>query len=327
MKAVLVPRFGAPDVLEYREIERPAPPPGGILVRVAATGASFGDVMLRKGDYPDPPPFPFIPGFEACGTVEAVGAGVEKREWLGRRVIVCAPSCNAEYVACPAAFAAPVADGVSDSAAAAAAMSYLTGWYLLHPLAAVKKGQVVVVYAAGGGVGSGLVELAKLAGATVIAFASTERKCALARTKGADHTILVNTPEAAAQVRSLTKDRGADLILNSVGGASLARDFSMLAQFGQVVLYGMAGGLPSVETLPAFLAHFKDSLALRLFSFSAVATSDPGSVSRGLREIALLLDQKKITPAIHAILPLSRTAEAHTLIESGTVTGKIVLEP
>ncbi|MCC7413818.1 MAG: zinc-binding dehydrogenase [Gammaproteobacteria bacterium] len=325
MKAIVIPRTGDAEVLEYRDVGPPAVNPGHLLVQVAAVGVGFGDVMMRRGLYPHMPPLPFIAGYEAAGVVTEVGAGVG-RDWVGRRVVVVTPGgCSAEYVACPVPFAARVPDDVSLESAAALGVNYLTAYYLLKRAAVVAPGDRIVVYAAAGGVGSALVQMGKLAQLEVIALAGTEPKCAFARAEGADHAVSSGTGTVCEAVRAITGDAGVDVVFNSVGGDTLGEDLKMLGPFGQLVLYGMAGGPPAPHFLGQFLQRFEASPSLRLMSLESVAAGDPAAMGSALQELVDLTAAGKISPRIHARLPLEQAAAAHRLLESRQVLGKVVL--
>ncbi len=330
MKAITIHRFGDESVLTCGEAQDPRPGPGELLVRVTACGVGFGDIMVRNGEYPGAQEFPIIPGFEASGVVEALGETVPEN-WLGQRVMVAAPGCNAEYLTCPVPFAAILPDAVSDNAAAAAATNYATAYRLLFgdPKAESPAGQglTLLVYAAAGGVGSALVQLGKLAGYRVMGLTSTEEKRAFVMEQGADSAVNHRTADVAEAVGAFTDGRGVDLVMNSVGGDTLGRDFQVAAPFGRVVLLGMAAGLPPPETLGQFLAGFGKSLQLELFSLSTLAAFRPETVQHTLERLVTLLAEGKIDPHIHRVLPLEEVAAAHRLVGQGDVMGKVLLRP
>jgi len=326
VKAVVINSFGDERVLQYDEIAAPAPKAGEVLVRVSMTGASFGDVMLRRGDYPSPGPFPIIPGFEASGTVEAVGEAVPD-SWLGRRVVVAAPNCNAEFVVCPLPFVAALPDTVSDEAATAAATNFATAYHLLHTVNDAAPGQTMLVYAAAGGVGSALIQLGKLAGLRIIGLTSSASKCNFVLSQGADHVINYKTADVIEEIQRLTNGDGVDLIMNSVAGSSLGRDFQIAAPLGRITLFGMAAGPPSPDMIRHLLESFPKSISLQLFSLATLAMKTPEAVTKSLNTLVALLADKKINPHIDRVLPMADAAKAHKYIQSGQVLGKILLKP
>lgn len=326
MKAILIDHFGDKGVLKYDDIETPAPKPGELLIRIAVCGAGFGDVMLRSGGYPDEPVFPITLGFDASGTVDAVGDGVPDT-WLGRRVMVAAPNCNADYVVVPVPFATPLPDSVSDEAAAAAATNYASAYHLLHTVNRVEEGQTMLVYAAAGGVGSALIQLGKLAGLHVIGLTSTPSKCDFVLAQGADCAINYNDENVVEKINKFTDGKGVDSIMNSVAGDTLNRDFQVVAPLGQVTLFGMSAGMPSPDLTGQFLMNFRRSIRLQMFSLATLAMHYPEAITKSLETIVKLIAEDKIEPHVHEILPLAETAQAHHLIESGQVLGKVLLKP
>lgn len=325
-KAITIHRFGNSDVLNYEYIELPELKPGELLVRVAACGAGFGDLMLRNGAYPAPPPFPVTLGFDASGTVEAIGDSVPD-SWLGQRVMVAAPNCNADYVVCPIAFAAAVSDQVSDEAAAAAATNYATAYHLLHTASRAEKGQSMLVYAAAGGVGSALVQLGKLTGLKVIGLTSTAEKCDFVLSQGADHVINYNQENVEEKINQYTDARGIDLVMNSVAGDTLNRDFAIAAPMGRILLLGMSAGPPASDITALILANFGKSLSFQFFGLATLAIHYPDKIKKSLEVLSGLLAEGKMNPHIHKVLPLSEAAQAHHMIESGEVMGKVILQP
>lgn len=323
MKAIVVRATGSPEALEYAEVSTPRAGPGQLLLRVAAAGVSFGDVQMRRGQYPHMPPLPFITGCEAAGEVVAAGEGVESG-WVGCRALVVVPGgCAAQYVACPAPMLTPLPDGVGFDTAVAVGVNYLTAHFLLRRSISVAKGDWVVVHAAAGGVGSALVQLARLEGLRVIGLAGSEPKCRFVETLGADAVLQSGSGPIGDRVRALTG--GASVVLNSVGGQTLLDDLKMIGPFGQLVLYGMAEGPPTPEFVAAFLQSFGLSPALRLMSLEAVAAANPMAMGQALRELIDLVAQGRIAPHVHATLPLAQAAEAHRMLESRCVMGKVVL--
>ncbi|TAK56103.1 MAG: quinone oxidoreductase [Gammaproteobacteria bacterium] len=325
MKAIVLPTTGPAEALVYTDLERPEPGPGQILIEVATAGLSFGDVQLRCGLYPHMPPLPFVTGYEAAGVVVGTGAGVPA-DWLGARVVVVTQGgCAAQYVASYTIFAARLPDSVSFETAIGIGVNYLTARILLRRAAPVARGATMIVYAAAGGVGSALVQLGKLDGAQVIGLAGSEAKCRFVRDLGADAVLQSGAGPLAGAVRGITGAAGAAVVFNSVGGTTLVDDLGMLGPFGQVVLYGMAGGPPAPDFMPAFLGAFGLSPALRLMSLESVAMSDPASMGQILQELVDLAAAGLITPKLHAVLPLAEAAAGHRLLESRQVMGKLVL--
>ena len=331
MKAVIATQYGGSDVLEYCEVDAPRPNNHELLVKVMATAVGFGDTLIRSGAYIDgpeshSPSLPAILGFQASGIVEGVGKEVSNN-WLGRRVVVNAAHANAEYLVCPVGSAVEMPDAAGFDVATLLPNFYLTAYHLLHTATQAKAGQTAVVYAAAGGVGTALVQLGKLAGLKIIALASTEEKCAFARTQGADDAIVYTNEEVPERVMDLTQGAGADLVFNPVVGETLADDLVMLAPYGRTVVCGLIQGLPNpdfVQTL-MFEAVAK-SLTLGMFSLWTVMEHEPERIKESLQELLILLKDGKIAPQIYAKLTLSDLAKGHDLLEKRKVMGNVVIE-
>jgi len=323
MKALTIPRIGSADVLDYTEVPLPIVPQGCLLVKVSTMGLSFGDVMIRKGEYPHMPPLPFIPGFEACGVVTQVGDGVD-RAWLDQRVVVSVMNAHAEYLVVPALFAARVAQSVSDEAAAAVPSNYLTALKMLDDIGRAVTGETILIHAAAGGVGTALLQLAKLRGLKTIGIAGGAEKCAFTLDQGADAAIDYLSEDVPARLREITDGRGVDVSFNSVCGNTLYDDVEGLAPFGRLVIFGMAMGPPPSDLIQKFLARFSDSISLHTFSFETVAVHQAADVGSSLHMLMELLAAGKIAPPIWRVFDLRDAAEAHEMLESRKVLGKVV---
>ncbi len=323
MKAITIARTGSADVLDYTEVPRPIVPPGCLLVKLSATGLSFGDVMIRKGEYPHMPPLPFIPGFEACGVVTQVGDGVDG-SWLEQRVVVSAMNAHAQYLVAPVPFAARVPESVSDEIAAAVPSNYLTALKMLDDIGHTVTGETILIHAAAGGVGTALLQLARLRGLKTIGIAGGAEKCAFVMDHGADAAIDYLSEDVPARLREITDGRGVDVSFNSVCGNTLYDDVDGLAPFGRLVIFGMAMGPPPPDLIQKFLARFSDSISLHTFSFETVAVHQTAEVGASLRMLMELLAAGKIAPPIWRIFDLCDAPQAHEMLESRKVLGKVV---
>lgn len=332
MQAVIATRFGGTEVLEYREVGRPVPGAGQLLVKVIASAVGYGDTLIRAGAYrggpaSHAPALPMILGFQASGIVEAAGAGVPA-EWLGRRVVVNAPHTNAGFVVCPLQCAVPMPAGVDFGEATLLPNFYLTAYHLLHTAVAARAGQTAVVYAAAGGCGTALVQLGRHLGLTIIAVASSAEKCAFAQRQGADHVVNHGESNVRDAVLQLTHGRGADLIFNSVLGDAVLQDVEALGVYGRLVVYGQAQGLPQGDLFRKFMeSGVANSTALVLFSLWTVMQHEPQRIVQALEELLQLLVAGRIRPQVYARLPLAEVARAHELLESRRVLGSVVVEP
>lgn len=330
MKAIQVPRLGPADVLEIVDLPTPKPGREQVLVKVAAASVNYIDVLLRGGVYPLPRDLPFIPGVECSGTVENTGAAVVNL-MPGQKVVVLGRhdhlKCYAEYMLVEAEDVTPLPDGVDLDAAAAMPVIYLTAHFMLHGMANLTPGQTVLVHAAAGGVGTAIVQLGKLAGLRLIGLTSSDGKVSFANQQGCDHVINYNTEDVASRVREITSDLGVDVSLNSVAGDTFGRDFDLLAPLGLVIWYGMAGGPPTENLAELVGGGFGKSVGIRTFAIYSLASRYPSLFAKARQEMVDLLAAGKIKPYIHERLPLAEARRAHELLESGVVTGKVILHP
>lgn len=330
MKAVVV-TGDDPGSLAIAEVPRPVPGAGEVLLRVAASGVNFADTRRRAEPGAAQP---VVPGSEPAGVVVELGpnaaAAAPDRAGLavGTRVLATfAPGSYAEYVTAPAHVLHRVPEGKSLTEAAAFPINFLTAWFTVHHRAQVEAGQTVLVHAAGGGVGSAAVQLAKRAGCVVIAVASSEAKLALARSLGADHAI-ASGPGFANEVRALLGEpRPVDVVLDSVGGEVLVESLDLLRPWGRYVGYGQAGGTPA--TIDAYRAAIPFHLELRFVALrSLLLSADPGDRELLRQAMAHLLElwaAGAIRPGQVEVLEMDRAADAHDRLKARAVPGKLVL--
>jgi NADPH:quinone reductase len=321
MKAIRFHTLGGPEVLQLEEVEKPRPAPGEALVKVRVAGVNFADTLLRQGRYVLQPSLPEIPGFEASGVVETVGAQVDA-SWVGRRVAFMGRHCYAEYAVASAGALMALPDSIPFEEAAAFPIQSLTAYHLLHTMHQAKPGMTVLVHAAAGGVGLQLLQMAKQAGARVFGTVSTEEKAKLAREYGADEVILYTQTDFAQRVMELTGGRGVELVLDSVGRATFARSLRVLAPFGHLIVYGAASGLP--EKLNVVGGLMPKSLKVSSFWLFTMAHA-PEAAARGVRHVLEAIAAGKLKLPIGLKLPLEQAAEAHRQMEARQTVGKILL--
>jgi len=338
---MVLPGVGAPETLEVRRRELPAPGAGEAAVRVEATGVSFAEQQMRRGRYPGQPAFPFVPGYDVVGVVTALSPGVAGSAGVavGQRVAALTKVGGwADHVVLPAADLVPVPDGVDAAAAETAVVNGVTAWQMLHRLARVRAGQTVLVHGATGGVGVLLVQLARLAGARVLGTASPAKQDAV-RALGAE-PLDYHGDDLVARVHALAPG-GVDAVFDHVGGQSLRDSWRMLAPGGTLVSYGTAStrdtqGSPWAPILKNLARVYlwnalPNGRHARSYNLWGGKTLRPRRFHRKLRaaltEVFALLAQGRIQAQIARQLPLERVAEAMRLAESGTVSGKVVLVP
>src|SRR6476661_5891417 len=249
--AMHIPRAGGPDIFERTEVPRPVPGPGQLLVRVAAAGVNFIETYQRAGVYAVE--YPFVPGTEAAGTVEEVGAGVTGFVAGDRVTTLEGAGSYADFMVLDAGKVHPVPAGVSDEVAAALPAQGITAHYLINSSYPVRPGDTVLTYAGAGGVGLLLTQMLKNRGATVITTTSTPEKAQLARDLGADHVL--DYADVPGRVRELTGGRGADVVYDGVGKDTFEGSLDALRVRGTLVLFGGASGQVPPFDLQRLNAH------------------------------------------------------------------------
>ncbi len=323
MKAICVERQGGPEVLELVDVPVPEPGAGEVRIRQTVAGLNFIDVYVRSGLYRRQPPF--ILGREGVGTVDALGADVTQIA-LGERVAYMeTPQLGgyAEYVIVPVAEVVPVPSGVDDRTACAVMLQGVTAEYLVRSTYPVASGETILVHAAAGGVGQLLTQLAKLAGAIVIATAGGPAKAELARGAGADVVIEdYCATDFVPEVRRLTDNRGVSVAYDSVGKDTWERSLASLAKRGYLVIYGASSGpVPPID--PQRLAAAGSVFLTRPTLGDYKRTRDEllGRTS----SLFALIAAGKLNVHIGATYPLAEAAQAHRDLEARKTTGKVLL--
>src|SRR5215472_17212223 len=243
MKAVIFEKLGDPEVLRLGDVQKPEAKPGEVVIRVRTAGINFADTLFRQGQYLMQPNLPDVPGVEAAGEIDSVGAGVPNLK-PGMRVAGIGSRAYAEYAVVPANQVIPLPDSLSFDEGAAFPIQVLTAWHMLHTAHQTTPGQTVLVHSAAGGVGIVAVQIAKAAGARVIGTVSSDAKGELAKQYGADDAINYAIHDFAEETNRLTDGGGADLILDTVGATTFEKGLKCVAPFGHLILYGRAGGPP-----------------------------------------------------------------------------------
>ena len=323
MKAIRMHETGGYDVLRVEDLAAPEPGAGEVSVKTAAISVNFADSLVRRGFYPAMPTLPAIPGLEASGTVAAVGEGVTSVR-PGQRVVFLGSSCYAEEVVVGEHAVTPLPDGVSFEAAAALPVNYLTAYHMMHTMAKMSPGSSVLVRAAAGGVGTAAAQLCKLAGIRAIGATSSQEKAEFARQQGYDEVIIYTRENVAERVGELTDGRGVDVVLESVAGDVFGESFDVLAPLGQIIWFGMAAGEPTIDVGAKIRETAGRSLGVRFFVLYSVA---PGDMASSMRELLGHVESGKITPRIHAAVPLADAGKAHQMLEDRAVMGKVLLTP
>jgi len=328
MKAVLVHRPGGPEALQYQDVAVPELGDNDVLIRAETFGVGQPDKLIRSGVYKWMPPLPANPGNDVAGRIEAVGSGVRDIR-IGQKVLLSARDlaqrggCYAELVAAPADAIHLLPEQV-DLEAAVCLANYQVAWALLNECGASRPPKSVLVIGAAGGVGSSLVQLAKLMGMTVIGTVSTEQKAAFAQAMGADGIIYYRGEDVVARVRELTGGRGVDLVLDHVGGPDFFTYLRALDKWGTVVSYNAFDGLPTQNMMEEMRKHLDVCPAIRCFSFH-IYDHDREGRRKIMRQMIGHLAEGSIKPAVFARFKLSEVRQAHELLDSGKALGKIIM--
>lgn len=327
MKAVVVERFGQPDAAGLRDWPLPVPGAGEVRIEVHAMGVNFPDLLTVAGKYQNLPALPFVPGKELAGIVAEVGAGV-RRLRVGDRVMAQRENgAFAEQVAVREDHCFPMPESLPMVQAAALGLTYQTAWFGLHDRGALQCGETVLVTGASGGVGTAAVQLAKAAGCRVLAAVSTPEKAEFARGLGADGVVLTGDADLRESVRRQVYDqnhgRGADLVIESVGGPLFDACLRSLAWSGRLVVAGFAGGeIPSVKANYLLIKH----ISVCGLHWSDYREAFPEKMRDAQARIFGFWREGRLDPPVTAVLPLEQASTALQAIAARRVLGKLVLE-
>jgi NADPH:quinone reductase-like Zn-dependent oxidoreductase len=322
-RAILVERYGGPEVMRPVTVRVPPPGPGELRLRHAAIGVNFIDIYCRTGFFSLLQP-PGIPGMEAAGTVIDVGLGVAHLRPGDRVVYACEPvGAYAEIRTMPARLMIPLPADIDDETAAAVFLKGLAAEFLLHAIRPVRPGDVVLVHAAAGGMGLLLCQWASALGADVIGTVSNDAKAERALAAGCARVIVYSREDFAAEVLGLTDGRGADVIYDGVGSATFGRSLEALAIRGHLISFGQASGPVGTWDIGAVAVK---SATISRPNFSHY-TGDPDELRRSADRLFAALRRGDITPTIDSRLPLEQAATAHRRLEGRESVGAIVLVP
>jgi len=322
MQAIQVKQHGGPEVLELTEVADPTPGPGEAVVAVTVAGLNFIDVYQRSGAYPVATPF--VPGSEGAGTVEAVGDGVADLAPGDTVAWTAVPGSYAEKVVAPAERLVKVPEGVDVRTAGAVMLQGITAHYLALSTFPLREGHTALVYAAAGGVGHLLTQIATRRGARVIGTASSEEKAALARSAGAAEVIRYREVDVAEAVAELTGGVGVDVVYDSVGADTFERSLDCLRPRGMMVLYGQSSG--PVPPLDPQVLNRKGSLYLTRPTIAHYTATREELLWR-TGDLFDWIRAGELEVRVDRTWPLAEAAEAHRYIAAGRTRGKVLLEP
>ncbi len=322
MIAIGIKAAGGPDMLVPGQRPVPTPGNGEVLVKVAAAGVNRPDVMQRMGLYPPPAGAPDIPGLEIAGEIVALGAGV-KRWKIGDRIMALVVGGGySEYCLAHESHALPLS-GISMVEAAAIPETFFTVWHNAFERGGLKSGQTLLIHGGSSGIGTTAIQLAKAFGARVITTAGSAEKCEACRKLGADVAINYKTEDFVAATKTATGDKGAEVIVDMVGGDYIARNYEAAAVEGRIVQIAFQGS-------PKATVDFRRIMLKRLHHTGSTLRSrsvvDKGAIARAVEDNVLpLIAAGKVKPIIYKTFDLKAAAAAHALMETSAHIGKIVL--
>ena len=310
------------DALAWKEMPTPEPGAGEVLIEIKAASLNFPDILIVQNKYQMKPPLPFVPGSEYAGVVQALGAGVTHLK-AGQHVACLSGTGGfATHTLAPADRCMPLPPGFPFVDAAAFIMTYGTSHHALLDRAQLKAGETVLVLGAAGGVGTSAIQIAKVIGAKVIAAASTDEKCALCTSIGADATINYSKENLREAIKALTQGKGPDVIYDPVGGDLAEPAFRSIGWRGRYLVVGFAAG--PIPALPFNLALLKGASIVGVF-WGDYSKREPKANAAMMAELALWYGQGKIKPVIDSTVPMADLKAAYAHMGSRGVKGKLVM--
>ncbi|NMM12675.1 MAG: NADPH:quinone oxidoreductase family protein [Rhodoferax sp.] len=310
------------DALTWTEMPTPQPKAGEVLIEIKAASLNFPDLLIVQNKYQMKPALPFVPGSEYAGVIQAVGDGVSHLQ-VGQHVACLSGTGGfGTHTLAPAALCMPLPAGFPFVDAAAFIMIYATSYHALVDRAQLKPGETVLVLGAAGGVGTAAIQIAKACGARVIAAASSDEKCALCKSIGADATINYATENLREAIKTLTEGHGPDVIYDPVGGDFTEPAFRSIAWRGRYLVVGFASG--PIPTMPLNLVLLKGASIVGVF-WGDFAKREPQANAAMMMELSQWYGQGKIKPVIDRTLPMAELKAAYAHMGSRGVMGKLVM--
>ena len=323
MKAIVFEKPGGPEVLAWSEVPDPVPGDGQVLVEVAAAGVNRADLLQRAGNYAPPPGASDILGLECAGRVAALGPGVSGWAVGDEVCALLGGGAYAQKVAVPAGQLLPVPAGVSLAAAAGLPETVCTVWSNVFMAANLQPKETLLVHGGASGIGTTAIQLAKSLGATVLVTVGSAQKARRCLELGADAAIDYKNEDFVARVHELTEHRGADVILDNMGGSYLARNIDALAIEGRLANIGMQGGRKGELDLGKLMAK---RAAVLSTSLRARPTSEKAAIVASVREhVWPLVASGALRAVLDREVPMADAAEAHRVLEASEHVGKVVL--
>ncbi len=326
MNAIEISSYGGPEVL--RPVQRPDPVAGAgeVLIKVAAAGVNRPDVLQRKGFYPVPPGASDLPGLEVAGTIVSGDASAMQAAGFAIGDRVCALVAGGGYAqlcTAPVAQCLPSPKGLSDIEAASLPETFFTVWSNVFDRAGLKAGETLLIQGGTSGIGVTAIQMAKAAGAVVIATAGSDAKCKACLDLGADHAINYRTHDFVEEVQRATDKRGVNVVLDMVAGAYVAREIKCMAEDARLVIIAVQGGVEAQIDAGVVL---RKRLTITGSTLRPRPIAFKGQIAKSLLEkVWPWLESGRIKPVIHQVFPAAQAAAAHALMESNEHIGKLVL--
>lgn len=325
MHAIVIEAPGEPDVLHWRAVDDPHPGPGEVLVEVAASAVNRADILQRRGFYPPPPGASEILGLECSGRIIALGSGVESLVIGDEVCCLLSGGGYATKVAVPAAQCMPIPSGVDLVTAAGLPEVACTVWSNLAMVAGLTRGDWLLVHGGAGGIGTMAIQVARLLGAQVAVTAGSQAKLDTCAELGAQICINYRDQDFVEVVRAETGGRGVDVVLDNMGAAYLQRNVDVLARGGRVVIIGLQGGVKGEVDLGVLL---RKSATVCATTLRSRPIDDKAQICTAVeRHVWPWIAAGLLRPVVDRVIPMSDAAAAHTALEAGEVTGKILLVP
>lgn len=336
MKAIVLRKFGGPEVLAASEVPDPKPGRGEVVVKVGFAGLNYAEILSRKGLYGWAPRLPYVLGMECSGVIEQVGEGVDSSR-VGERVMAGAKyGAYAEKIAVPCENALPLVNGFSMEEGASFLVNYLTAWVSLFEMAKVNPGEKVLVTAAAGGVGTAAVQLASRAGCEVYGMAGSREKIELVKSLGAEEGFNYRNPDCFKELIAVSG--GVDVVLEVVGGKVFSRAVDVLNPFGRMVVAGFASLDLNKWNPLSWLKTWRDiprvkvgklaerSIAIMSSHLGYLLEHEPGRMGRIYKDMHSFVIEHEIKPVVGGVFPFSQAGAAHEYIESRKSSGKVLLK-
>jgi NADPH2:quinone reductase len=325
LKAIRVHNYGGPEVLTYEDVPDPTPGAGEALVKMAVIGVNFSDTHTRTGS--SNRPTPVVPGHEGIGTIVALGDGDSPFK-VGDRVVFAGQhniGTYKELIALPTSQLVPVPAGIDSKLAVAVMNQGQTAHYLMHEAYPVQPGDKVLIHAGAGGVGSNLIQMAKMRGAYVFTTVSSEEKADFVRDLGADEVIMYTQVDFVDEIKKRTDGKGVPVVYDAIGGENVLRSIMCLEPKGHCVTYGQSSGGPTKMEWPERSPGGPRSYYLSIHTGADYSRGEENI--RSAHEIFRWVREGALKVHIHAEYPLAEAAKAHEDIESRGTIGKLLLIP